>query len=291
MQNFPRLFTSAVLVLALAAPGLAQEGWQTELDAARKEAQALNRPLLLHFGAIWCGPCQVMERTVLNQPAIKTQLRANVVGVKVDVDRNPELVQRFNIDRFPTDVFLEPDGRPLLSSAEGKTQQEYLALIDRASRRYRELLVQRTDRKQTPIIADPLAPVDNTQLAKSAEPMQMLEGYCPFTLATKRQWIKGESAITATHKGQSFVFTSEDSKERFLEMPERYVPQFLGCDPVIAWNSDRSILGSIEWGAFYDDRLYLFTTEENRKTFKATPDKFLTTKVVLHVDDIESVLR
>lgn len=286
-----RLIPLVVVVAAMTAPACAQEVWQTDLDAARRESQKLNRPLLLHFGAKWCGPCQMMERSVLNQPTVAQQLRANVIGVKIDIDRNPELAQRFNVNQFPTDVFLEPDGRELLNSTAAKSLEEYLSLIDRAGRRYRELLVQREDRRAAPIVTDPQIQGDNTQLAKSAQPMLMLESYCPWTLSKDRKWIKGQPEITATFKGQTYCFVSPEARAKFLEAPDRFVPQYLGCDPVIAWTSDRSILGSIEWGAFFEDRLYLFATEDNRRTFKTTPEKFLQTKVVLHVDDIESVLR
>ena len=69
------------------------------------------------------------------------------------------------------------------------------------------------------------------------------------------------------------------------------MPRFLGCDPVVVWDSDRAIRGLTKFAAFYDDELYLFSTAENRDTFKAKPDTYIRTRIVLQPDEIETVVR
>ena len=71
----------------------------------------------------------------------------------------------------------------------------------------------------------------------------------------------------------------------------RYAPRFLGCDPIVIWESDRAVLGSTRFGAFYNDQLYLFTSDQNRQSFKQDPDRYIRTRVVLRVDEIEHVIR
>lgn len=280
-----------ITLCLLASSAAAQSIWHTDLMEARREAEKLNRPLLCHFGAVWCAPCQKMERTVFNQRAVVDQLKASAVCVKIDVDDHPELAHRFGVERFPTDVFLEPNGQKLMESTGYQSAEEYRALIDRAARRYSVLLASRQTKPTAPVTASPDAGGNSTQLAKNGAAQLMLEGYCPVALQNTRTWKKGDPRIQTDYKGQTFQFTSVEARKEFLKSPEQFVPQFLGCDAVLIFTADRAVSGSIEWGAYYDNHLYLFASDDNRRSFKASPEKYIRTRVVLEVDQIESAIR
>lgn len=282
---------AVLLVLLFVQSASAQSVWHQDLAEARKEAEKLNRPLLCHFGAVWCAPCQKMERTVFNQRAVIDQLKASAVCVKIDVDQNPELAQRFGVERFPTDVFLEPNGQRLMESTGYHSPDEYRALVDRAARRYSVLLASRQTKPAPPVSTSPDQGGSATQVVKKAPAEPMLDGYCPVTLQTKRNWVKGNPQYYGEYKGQAYQFVSEAAQKEFLQAPEKFVPQFLGCDAVLIFTADRAVPGSIEWGAYYDQQLFLFTSEENRRAFKASPEKYVRTRVVLDVDQIESIIR
>lgn len=66
-----------------------------------------SEPLaLICFSANWCGPCQQMV-PIMKKLAEKYAGQLRVL--KVDVDQQPELSNKFNIRAVPTLVFLSKD--------------------------------------------------------------------------------------------------------------------------------------------------------------------------------------
>jgi YHS domain-containing protein/thiol-disulfide isomerase/thioredoxin len=299
-----------LLLLAAGATAADQDVWQTDFDQALAEAQRLNRPLLIHFYADWCGPCKQMESNVLHQDAVLKQIQRYVVAVKINTDRAPQVMKRYAIDTLPTDLFVEPDGRPMLISSGYRSQTEYLSSLSRAATRYTDLLASRKPAQSPGVTADPSTPVlvqdgnsggapgdsaatqePPATLAAAAKPAPMLDGYCPVTLWKNRKWEKGSPQFEAEHRGQTYRFVSDETRQEFLENAERYAPRFLGCDAIVVFQSDRAVPGDTKYGAFYDDELYLFVNNENRQTFKKNPDRYIRTKVVLNVDQIETIVQ
>ncbi len=72
-----------------------------EINEANFEAEVLqsNQPVLVDFWAQWCGPCKMLA-PLLDEIAVEQNGRAKVV--KVNVDENPTLAQRYNIQSIPT---------------------------------------------------------------------------------------------------------------------------------------------------------------------------------------------
>ena len=56
-------------------------------------------PVLVDFGATWCGPCQELAPLVDRSAE---QYAGRLVVGKVDVDEQPDLAGDFQVDSFPT---------------------------------------------------------------------------------------------------------------------------------------------------------------------------------------------
>lgn len=252
--------------------------WMTDFSAAQREAQRLDRPMLVHFYTDWCFPCRQMEKDVLSRPTVLQVLESRLVLVKLNAEQHPELAQRFGVTMFPSDIIVDPSGKRILSSTGYQEADKYVRFARDAERQF--ISMHRTEEEEG-------------QVSTEAPPRSLivaLDGFCPVTLWTNRQWIKGDPRYTAEHRGQTYYLASAEMMAAFEANPRKYVPQLLGCDPVILMDTDLAVPGSVRYGAFYDDELYLFRTQENRQAFKQNPDRYTRTRVVRSVDEIDRPL-
>lgn len=74
------------------AEQLTEEQFQTKVMGA-------GEPVLVDFFATWCGPCKMMA-PVLDEVAAEVAGKASVY--KVDIDREIELAQHYNVMSVPT---------------------------------------------------------------------------------------------------------------------------------------------------------------------------------------------
>lgn len=58
-----------------------------------------SRPVLVDFWAQWCAPCRALAPIV---EAVAERYAGNARVVKLDVDRNPSVVEKFRIEAIPT---------------------------------------------------------------------------------------------------------------------------------------------------------------------------------------------
>ncbi len=287
------LFLSSLLTVASALPAAGPK-WETDLAKAEKRARELDVPILLHFYADWCGPCRTMERTVLNGGEVTRRLGSSVIGVKLNSDHNKAVVSRYNVRALPCDVLIDPSGRVLERSEGMKQSFAYTAMLDRAASRHertKQNLIASSTKPKAPEATEagtekPAEPIEIAPRDEYVDEGPMLDGFSPVSLANSRQWIEGRTEFKATHKGQTYLLASAAELAAFEEEPAKYAPRLLGCDPVLLQESDRALEGSTDFGAFFDDHLFLFTSEETRAKFRKSPYRYTRTRHVIRASEI-----
>ncbi len=254
-------------------------GWHTSFSQAQAEAKALGKPLLLHFYADWCGPCQTMERSVLNQPGVVRCLGVDVIGVKINADHHSDLVSRFGVSGYPTDVLVSPTGSVSTRSVGISSETSFIDRMKREGAKYPA----RPDTQ----IAKSSAKEHKPAVAKKPGDELGLDGYSPVALATGKLWKKGQPEYTAEHQGIIYQFANEDERDLFQEDPANYVPKLLGCDPVILSDTGRAVKGKIELGVFFRKGVFLMATEESREEFLNNPAFYADKRFAVEVEEIE----
>ena len=73
-----------------------------------QEVLATDIPVLVEFGAEWCGPCKMVAPEL---EALSRELEGKAKVVQVDIDRSPMLARELGVQSVPTFVVFH-QGRP-----------------------------------------------------------------------------------------------------------------------------------------------------------------------------------
>jgi len=76
------------------------------LNEAIERGRREGKPVLAVFSAVWCGPCQVYKRAALSEPEVDAWVHSNAVAVYVDGDKDPESVERFSVEGYPSTLII-----------------------------------------------------------------------------------------------------------------------------------------------------------------------------------------
>jgi len=114
----------ALLFVALVAPATAEDkkepkkedvkqevfrglNYEKALEAAKKE----KKLVMLDFTTTWCGWCKVLDRETFSNDKVQVFLKGKTVAIKVDGDKEKDLVKKYKVEGYPTLVFLGNDGK------------------------------------------------------------------------------------------------------------------------------------------------------------------------------------
>jgi thiol:disulfide interchange protein len=94
--------------------GAASLSWESNWDTALKKARGTDQVVMVEFFAQWCVWCKRMQSGTFTDPKVVGLLSGRAVPLRLDAEREGKiLASRFNVQGFPTIVFLDADEREI----------------------------------------------------------------------------------------------------------------------------------------------------------------------------------
>lgn len=112
------------------------------------------------------------------------------------------------------------------------------------------------------------------KLIKERGELRGLKGFCAVALRDARDLKNALPEHTATYKGRTYYFSSDDAKVAFEKHPEQYAPVSGGND-IVLLKEKINKEGSLDHAVWFKDRLYLFTSQKTLEQFVASPSGFV----------------
>lgn len=138
-----KIFSSLFIVFLTGS--LAAQEWNTSLDAAKKQAQAQDKNIILVFsGSDWCAPCIKLDKNIWQSEAFKAEAAKEWIMVKADFPKkkgnlqteelkaaNAVLSEKYNKEgAFPLVVVLDKNGKVLGKTGfKNVSPEDYIKLL------------------------------------------------------------------------------------------------------------------------------------------------------------------
>lgn len=134
--------------LASASSPNPEIAWLEDVDQAMQMAKTHNKPLLLHFYGNHCPPCRMLEAKAFRDRNLVASINDNVIAVKINADEHRDIAQLYSVNRWPTDVYLYPDGSVMERGVCNQDPQAYARTVLRVSQRHRDWTLTRVAERE-----------------------------------------------------------------------------------------------------------------------------------------------
>jgi YHS domain-containing protein len=134
-----------------------------------------------------------------------------------------------------------------------------------------------------PPVAAAVAPAPVSPVIMTSEPAPpkmtvevplALEGFCPVTLCAEERWVSGNPAYCTMYQGHIFRFATTEALGTFARSPANFIPIAMGEDIVLMVERNKRVNGNRKFGAWFQGRVFLFSSQETLDAFAARPEYY-----------------
>ena len=104
-----KIIISLILLCSMFAKSACAIAWHYDLRTALDKAGREGKPVLVDFYTDWCGWCTKMDQDTYSDKSVNA-IASDFACVKINGDRQRDLVQKYNVKAYPTTVFLDGKG-------------------------------------------------------------------------------------------------------------------------------------------------------------------------------------
>ena len=88
-------------------------------------AQRTGKPVLIHFYGDHCPPCRMLEKKAFKDTQLIAAISEHVLAVRINAERDTKTAARFRVNRWPTDVYLHPNGEEIYRNISAQDPSAY----------------------------------------------------------------------------------------------------------------------------------------------------------------------
>ncbi len=103
--------------------------WLRSDTEAFAQARAQHRFVILYLEAVWCHWCHVMDEKTYSDPAVRAQIDAHYVPLRIDQDLRPDLSNRYRDYGWPATVIFAADGSEIVKRQGFVEPQRFAKLL------------------------------------------------------------------------------------------------------------------------------------------------------------------
>ncbi len=105
--------------------------WYYTMDEAKADAARTNRPIMMDLYTDWCHFCKKLDAEVFSTAEFKAKARSFVL-LKINPEKDPGQNQGFEVEGFPTVIFMTKGGQEIHRSVGFRPTDLFLAEMDKA---------------------------------------------------------------------------------------------------------------------------------------------------------------
>ncbi len=173
--------------------------WTEDYESAMQRAAATNSVILLHFYGDYCPPCKLLDKKTFHDPALVSTINENLVPVKINADRRRELAQKYQVTRWPTDIYLFSNGDEIYRGVSNADPAVYCKTIERVALRHRDWTAERNSTAKAKERRQDRALAANTPQIQQAQQAQ--------------QWNSGTSGRSVRTQNATWANTPEPTQD------------------------------------------------------------------------------